>query len=92
MSAAVSEVTSISTKGQVVLPKAIRDSLSLVPGSKLMVLTDGDNILMKPIKEPSLEEFDSLMVQSRELAKKAGMTEDDITEAIKSVRKRRKTS
>ena len=92
MSAVVSEVTSISTKGQVVLPKAIRDSLSLVPGSKLMVFSDGDNILMKPIKEPSLEEFDSLMAQSHELAQRVEMTEDDITEAIKTVRKRRKTS
>lgn len=46
----ITEVTSVSSKGQVVLPKTIRDALSLDTGSKLIVVTDGDNISIIPHK------------------------------------------
>ena len=87
----ITEVTSVSSKGQVVLPKTVRDALSLDTGSKLIVLTDGDNILLKPIAMPNMAEFESLMKKSQEWAKEVGMTEDDIDDAIKAVRKRRKS-
>ena len=85
----ISEVTSVSSKGQVVLPKTVRDALSLDTGSKLIVLTDGDNILLMPIAMPNMAEFESLMKKSQEWAKEVGMTEEDIDDAIKAVRKRR---
>ncbi|MCR4566923.1 MAG: AbrB/MazE/SpoVT family DNA-binding domain-containing protein [Pseudobutyrivibrio sp.] len=90
MSNLVAEVTSVSSKGQVVLPKAIRDALSIVPGAKLMVMSDGDNILIKPIKAPSLSEFSALMDKTKEWAESVGMKEEDIDEAIKSVRQNRR--
>ncbi|MCR5008062.1 MAG: AbrB/MazE/SpoVT family DNA-binding domain-containing protein [Oribacterium sp.] len=86
----ITEVTSVSSKGQVVLPKTIRDALSLDTGSKLIVVTDGDNILLKPIVTPDISEFDALMKESQKWAKSVGMTEEDIDDAIKAVRKRRK--
>ena len=86
----ITEVTSVSSKGQVVLPKTIRDALSLDTGSKLIVVTDGDNILLKPIIAPDINEFDSLMKESQKWAENVGMTEADIDDAIKAVRKRRK--
>lgn len=86
----ITEVTSVSSKGQVVLPKTVRDALSLDAGSKLIVVTDGDNILLKPIVAPDINEFDSLMKESQKWAKNVGMTEEDINDAIKKVRKRRK--
>ena len=43
MSQYLTDVTAVSTKGQIVLPKSIRDSLSLVTGARLMVLCDGEN-------------------------------------------------
>ena len=86
----ITEVTAVSSKGQVVLPKAVRDVLSLDAGSKLIVVTDGDNILLKPIIAPDIREFDSLLKESQKWAKDVGMTEDDISDAIQSVRKRRR--
>ena len=42
----ITDVTALSSKGQVVLPKVIRDSLELLPGLRLMVFSDGENILL----------------------------------------------
>ena len=92
MSQYLTEVTAVSSKGQVVLPKNVRDSLALVPGAKLMVLSDGENILLKPIKKPDISEFRDMMNKAAEWAREVDMTEDDITEAIATVRKRRKVT
>ncbi len=86
----ITDITALSSRGQVVLPKAIRDKLSLTPGSRLMVFSDGDNILLKPIKQPDISEFSSLVEETRKWAKDVGMTEEDIDEAVKSVRKTRR--
>ena len=87
----ITEVTSISSKGQVVLPKSVRDALSLDAGSKLIVVTDGNNILLKPIIAPDLREFDALMNESQRWASEVGMKEEDIDDAIKAVRNRRRS-
>jgi len=86
----ITDITALSSRGQVVLPKAIRDKLSLTPGSRLMVFSDGDNILLKPIKQQDISEFSSLVEETRKWAKDVGMTEEDIDEAVKSVRKTRR--
>ena len=87
----IAEITSVSSKGQVVLPKAIRDEMDLNTGSKLVIFTDGKNILLKPITMPDLSEFESLMKESKKWAEKVGMKQSDIDDAIKTVRKRKKT-
>ena len=88
----VSEVTAVSTKGQVVLPKSIRDELGLNTGTKLMVFTDGENILLRPILQPDITEFTGLLDAAQQWASDVGMTETDITEAIKAVRDRKRTA
>ena len=86
MNTTVTDVTAMSSRGQVVLPKIIREALSLTPGSRLMVFSDGDSILLKPIKQPDMSEFSALMDEAESWAHKVGMSEDDITAAIKAVR------
>ena len=39
--------TIVSTKGQVILPKAIRDLLQWEAGTRLLVETTGDGVLLK---------------------------------------------
>lgn len=89
MSQYLTDVTAVSSRGQVVLPKAIRDALALIPGAKLMVLSDGENILLKPIRKPDISEFRAMMDQSAQWAADVGMKEEDIDNAIREVRKAR---
>ncbi len=92
MSQYIAEVTAVSTKGQVVIPKSVRDTLDLKTGSKLMIFTDGENILLKPITQPSLDEFSSLLDAAKEWASDVGLTEADINDAIKNVRANKSTN
>jgi antitoxin PrlF len=76
----------MSVKGQVVIPQAVRADLGLRPGSKLMVLSDGDNILIKPLDEPKLAVFKKLVNESRAYARKVGIRKSDVNAAIRKVR------
>jgi AbrB family looped-hinge helix DNA binding protein len=42
------ETTRLSTKGQIILPKAIRDSRAWAPGTEFTVEETGDGILLRP--------------------------------------------
>ena len=81
-------ITTMSTRGQIVLPKKIRTALKLYEGTQFIVFSDSDNILLKPIKAPSVAEFDSLLKKARQWASESGMKESDIDNAIKSIRKK----
>ena len=50
-------IAAMSSRGQIVLPISIRRKLGLGEGSQFLVVTDNENILLKPVKEPSLDEF-----------------------------------
>jgi len=90
MSQYLTEVTAVSSKGQIVLPKSIRDSLFLQSGTRLMVMCDGENILLKPIRKPDISEFREMMDQAAQWAADAGMTKEDISDAIQEARKIRR--
>ena len=79
-------LTAMSSRGQIVLPKKIRTKLNLSEGTQFIVLSDADNILLKPVKIPSLSEFSGVLRKAREWASAAGLTEDDVADAIKAVR------
>jgi 5'-3' exonuclease len=54
---------------------------------RFIIYSDGDNILLKPVKR-EIPEFKKLMKQIQKLADEAGLTEDDIVESIKAVRRK----
>jgi antitoxin PrlF len=47
------EITSMSSKGQVVLPASIREGIGITKGMKIAVIVKGDMIVMKPLKRLS---------------------------------------
>ncbi len=44
------ETVTISPKFQVVIPRAIRDTLGIQPGQKVQVLRYGDHIVLIPLR------------------------------------------
>jgi antitoxin PrlF len=81
------EVTSLSSKGQIVIPDKIRKQMGLSSGSKLIAITDGTNLLLKPIEEPEIESFKELIEESRKFAKKEKIKKGNIKKAVKEVRR-----
>ncbi len=78
------EITSISSRGQVVIPQKLRDKLKINEGEKFIVVGKDDTIILKKIKVSS---FDDLLKKTREFAKNKKLKEGDISDAIKRVRK-----
>lgn len=80
------QVTSLSTKGQVVIPRSVRADLGLKPGAKLIVMSDGQNVLLKPLEVPKLDAFQRLIRKSRAYARRVGLKKADVARAIRKVR------
>lgn len=82
---------SLSSKGQIVIPKALRTELQLAPGTRFNVRVDNGRPVLEPIREP---EFDLEAIR-RALDKVAGClyradrtlssTAEDEEEAVKSM-------
>lgn len=49
--------TKVSSRGQIVIPKRVRDRLNLKSGSKLEVKAEDKKIILKPVPKKELEMF-----------------------------------
>lgn len=78
--------TRLSSKGQIVIPEAIRRRLELEPGTEFLVLGEDGTVVLKVIEAPSMQEFDEVVAKAREGARRAGLRRSDIAEAIRAVR------
>ena len=82
-------ITAMSTRGQIVLPKKIRTALNLGAGTQFIVFSDQGNILLKPISEPQLSDFEAVLKKAKQWAVETGLQESDIDQAVKAVRKKK---
>jgi len=80
------EITSLSTKGQVVIPRNIRNQLNLDTGDKLIVVCDGTNILLKPVLMPSMSEFKKLVEETDKKTGELETTPEMLSKFIKENR------
>ena len=74
-------ITRVSSRGQVVIPRELREEANLNEGDKLMVYGNGETIVLKRI-EPSIKEFEKLASFGKKFAakkciKKSEVLEDD---------------
>ncbi len=79
--------TTLSSKGQVVIPEDIRNSLGLKTGVQFVVIGKGDSVIFKTITPPSFDQFEDLLSDARKQARRAGLKLSDIGKTIKRVRK-----
>lgn len=80
------EITSMSSRGQIVIPLDIRKQLSLVEGEKFFVIGRDGAVILKKIGLPSSKNIDKLLNKTQEFARKKGITEADVKGAIKRAR------
>ena len=80
--------TRLSSKGQVVIPEAIRRRLRLDPGAEFVVLGDDNTIVLQRVRAPAMRDFDAIVAHAREAARRAGMRQSDVAAAIEAVRAR----
>ncbi len=78
--------TRMSSKGQVVIPEEIRDRLGLKAGTQFVVVGNRDVVILKAIAAPSVEEFNDLIGQARQQARRAGLKKSDVEAAVARVR------
>jgi AbrB family looped-hinge helix DNA binding protein len=80
--------TRMSTKGQVVIPEEVRNSLGLETGAQFLVMGENDVVILKTISLPSMSDFEGIVTRARRQAKAAGMKPSDIARAVAKVRGR----
>lgn len=82
------EITSLSSRGQVVIPQMVREKMHLQEGERFIVIGEEDTILLKKLEVPSFKGFDKLLKKTREFAQKREIKISDVEEAIQEARKR----
>ena len=81
--------TRMSSKGQIVIPEAIRRRLNLQPGTQFIVVGEDDVVILKAVTAPNMESFDKLIKEARQQAKMAGLKRKDIADAVSKARSRK---
>jgi AbrB family looped-hinge helix DNA binding protein len=80
------EVTTISEKGQVVIPQSIRKELGIKPKTKFLVYGRGDTVIMKKLELPDLKkEWEDIFKQMNK--KELKMSDKEIQKEIEEARK-----
>ena len=82
------ELAKVTTKGQITIPKSIRDKLELKEGSKIIFLQKGEYIVIKNSAMLALEKMqDEFEGEAERLGIK---DEEDVVKLVKEFRKERK--
>jgi len=77
--------TRMSSKGQIVIPEAVRKKLNLQAGAQFVVIGEDGVVILKTIVTPGLETFDTRIQQARQRTLTVGLTRSDIKKATKKV-------
>ena len=80
------EVTTISAKGQVVIPQSLRNEMRIKPKTKFLVFGRGDTVIMKRLSFPDLKlEWEEIFRMMDE--KHLRLSEKDVQTEIAASRK-----
>ena len=83
-------VTKVSSRGQVVIPKVIRRSLGLQKGTGLLVFKIGDSIVLKSPGIAPDKAVETNLKAIRKKIRRLGITREDVEAEIKQLRRSRK--
>ncbi len=83
------DVLTMSSKGQVVIPSDIRRELQLDSGDRFAVYAHDGMIILTKIDVPSREELSRALDEAQEWARGNGLGEGSVDDAVAAVRARR---
>lgn len=75
------EITSVSSRGQIVIPQNLRYRLKIHEGENFVVIGEDNTIILKRLEMPSFNEIDKLLKKTREFSKKKALKEKDVCES-----------
>jgi AbrB family looped-hinge helix DNA binding protein len=79
----MSELTTLSSKGQIVVPKDMREEMHLDTGTTFAIFGKDDTIILKKVKVPSAKEaFAKVHKWGTKFAKQKGIQEKDVEKII----------
>ena len=82
------ELAKVTSKGQITIPKSIRELLNLKEGSKVIFIENGNEVIIKNTAMLSLEKIQKAFEGE---AERLGLeNEEDVVKFIKEFRKERK--
>jgi len=79
------ELARITSKGQITIPKEIRDKLNLKEGDKVIFIEEGERIIFTTSSMVALREIQEGM--NGEAEKQGIESEEDVNELVKGIRK-----
>ena len=85
---AVASTTTLSSKGQVVIPEEIRDRLGLTPGTRFVVVAERDVVIFKVLEAPDADEYSGLVAQARAVAREEGLRVAEVERAVRKARRK----
>lgn len=72
------ELTKLTSKGYVRIPRDIRKSLKLDPNTRFVIFSVDDTLTLKKIETPGIEDFEELTDWGTKFAKEKGIKEEDV--------------
>lgn len=81
------KLTRLSSKGQIVIPKELRELMHLEDGELFAMYGEYDTIVLKRLELPSESEFKRLLEWGEDFAESEGITKEDVEKAISEYRK-----
>ena len=81
------QVTTISEKGQIVIPQSIRKELGIKPKTKFLVYGKGDTVIMKKLELPDMKKEWNEIFKVMD-NKNLELTESEIRKEVAETRKR----
>jgi AbrB family looped-hinge helix DNA binding protein len=79
----MTEMVTVGSRGQIAIPADVRDRMELEKGSKLLVVSEGDTILLRKIDESAVEaSLEEVLKPMWVEAREAGVDEEDVKELV----------